>query len=207
MVFSRYNKALDVPRLLFLQVLKLTSVGERRTGGEDGTAEGGRGSSAAAAASGGSGSNLSMNQTLEGHEGSVVSTQIYRWHKNSTILAQNERTHPKDRTTVRFVRSFQQVKVWHRFHGWLVGRQRESVRCSTTVQQRQSPKAKSGRRSSTPADTQAALSRWRPRDDHRKNTLGHPSRRAASQPLARLDGRDLERPAIQHVPGIHVRCT
>lgn len=63
-----------------LQVLKLTSVGEGRAGNKDGNPEGGRGSSGATTAAGGSGSNLSMNQTLEGHEGSVVSTHTYMWY-------------------------------------------------------------------------------------------------------------------------------
>lgn len=61
------------------QVLKLKSVREGGAAGKDGNTEGGRGGgSAVAAAGGGSASNLSMNQTLEGHEGSVV--RIYTKH-------------------------------------------------------------------------------------------------------------------------------
>lgn len=60
--------------LLLLQVLKLESAGGVGGTGKDGNgaaAEGGRG---------GASSNLSMNQTLEGHEGSVVR------HENSRLV-------------------------------------------------------------------------------------------------------------------------
>lgn len=56
------------------QVLKLESVGVAGKEANTPGAEGGKGGAAA------SGSNLSMNQTLEGHEGSVVSgTRWRRW--------------------------------------------------------------------------------------------------------------------------------
>lgn len=73
-------------RVLIFQVLKLKSVGEGGTAGKDGNAEAGRGGGAVAAAGGGSGSNLSMNQTLEGHEGSVVRTQIHPMNRTANSL-------------------------------------------------------------------------------------------------------------------------
>ncbi len=60
-----------------VQVLKLESAsGGGREGNAAGGAESGRGGGGSAAG-GGSGSNLSMNQTLEGHEGSVVCTKYW----------------------------------------------------------------------------------------------------------------------------------
>jgi len=57
-----------------VQVLKLESTsGGGKESNAAGGVEGGRGGGGATGG-GGSGSNLSMNQTLEGHEGSVVST-------------------------------------------------------------------------------------------------------------------------------------
>lgn len=70
-------KICSLLRYIVLKVLKLESAGGGGTAGAPGKdantsggADGGRGTGGAAG--GGGGSNLSMNQTLEGHEGSVV---------------------------------------------------------------------------------------------------------------------------------------